>query len=264
MEINQNERAYLYKAGLALLVILALYFGIKTIAEIKSYRFIGGGATATNTISFNGVGEVSALPNLATFNLTIRESGVTTKEAQDKATAKEKAVIDFLDKLGVDKKDVKTENYNVYPKYDYGTPCYGYGPCRPQEAKIVGYEVSENVSVQVRDLEKVGEVVQGAGTLKVAEISGPNYSIEKEDALKAEARRIAIEDAKNKAEALSRDLGVHLIRIVSFSENVNYPMPYYAKNLAMDMVSEGAAQAPALPTGENKITSNVTITYEIR
>ena len=63
---------------------------------------------------------------------------------------------------------------------------------------------------------------------------------------------------------LSKDLGVHLIRIVSFSENGNYPMPLFAKGMMADSVTVSSAPAPELPTGENKITSNVTITYEIR
>ncbi|MFA5791693.1 MAG: SIMPL domain-containing protein [Candidatus Paceibacterota bacterium] len=267
METLNKEKSILMKAGFVLLVILCVYFGTKIFTEIKGYNFIGGGATASNTISFDGKGEVSAAPDLATVNFTIRDDQKELKNAQDKVTAKEKAVLAFLEDQKIAKKDIKTENYSSYPKYDYGIPCYGgMGmPCRQDAPKIVGYEVSEYISVKVRDLTKVGEIIKGIGVLGISEINGPNFSIENEDQFKEQARKMAIEEAKDKAKALSRDLGVRLVRIVNFSENGNYLMPMYAKGLGMmDSAISASSPSPELPTGENKITSNVIITYEIR
>ena len=265
MEITTNEKSRLVKVVVVFLILLSVYFTVKIISEMKNYRYIGGGTPASNVISFDGKGEVMASPDLATVSFTIRETSKEMKDAQTKATAKETAALDFLDKSGIAKKDIKTESYSSYPKYDYGTPCY-YGsmvPCRQDTPKIVGYEVSEYVSVKIHDLAKVGEIVKGVGAVGISEISGPNFSVEKEDELKAEARKMAIDEAKAKAKTLSKDLGVRLVRIVSFSENGNYPMMYAAKGM-MDSEERISAPAPELPTGENKITSNVTITYEIR
>lgn len=266
MEKTEKGKSFLIKVGIVLLIILSLYYLAKTITEIKGYKYIGGGAPASNVMSFDGTGEITASPDIATVSLTIRENAKTMKDAQDKATAKETAVLNFLDKSGIDKKDIKAESYNSYPKYDYGTPCYGYGmPCPQSVPKIIGYEVSEYMSVKIRDLAKVGDVVQGIGNVGISEINGPDFSIEKEDQLKEQARQMAIDEAKTKAKTLARDLGVQLVRIVGFSENGNSPMPMYAKGvMAADSIGGGANPAPALPTGENKITSNVTITYEIR
>lgn len=264
MEILNKESTFLTKTGVVFLIVLALYFFTKTVVEVKNYNNLPAG-TIVNTISFQGDGEVFAVPDLATVSLTIRETAKDVKTAQDKVTTKESAVLEFLDKNDIDKKDIKTENYSSYPKYDYGIPCYGgVGiPCRQDAPKIIGYEVSEYISVKIRDLANVGKVLQGIGAVGVSEISGPNFSIENEDNLKAEARKLAIEDAKAKAKILSNDLGVSLVRIVSFSENGNYPMMYSVKGAGvMDSVS--SAPSPELPTGENKIISNVTITYEIR
>ncbi len=138
-------------------------------------------------------------------------------------------------------------------------------PCVPTESKIIGYEVSEYISVKVRDLAKSGDIVKGLGDIGISEINGPNFSIENEDKLKEEARKMAIDEAKEKAKALARDLGVRLVRIVNFSENGNYPMPMYAEGMmAKDSVVSSSLRSPELPTGENKIISNVIITYEIR
>ncbi len=267
MEALNNGKSNLVKVIVVLGVIVSLYFVVKIVSEIKSYGFIGGGAPASNTISFDGKGEVTASPDLATVSFSIRETSKEMKDAQTKVTTKETAVLDFLDKSGIAKKDIKTESYTSYPKYDYGVPCYGgYGmPCRQDAPKIIGYEVSEYVSVKIHDLEKVGEVVKGIGAVGISEITGPNFSIDKEDEFKAQARKMAIDEAKEKAKTLSKDLGVRLVRIVSFSENGNgyYPMAYAAKGM-MDSMESAPSSTPQLPTGENKITSNVTITYEIR
>lgn len=267
MEIPIKEKSRLIVVALVLMIIVSLYFLAKTVSEVKSYRFIGGGTTASNVISFDGKGEISASPDLATVSLTIRENAKEMKDAQTKVTTKETAVLAFLEKSGIAKKDIKTESYNSYPQYDYGTPCYNYGgmPCRQVVPKIIGYEVSEYITVKVRDLTKAGEVVAGIGALNISEISGPDFTVEKEDQLKEQARKMAIDEAKTKAKTLAKDLGVSLVRIVGFSENGNFPMPMYGRDTMMvGGAVEKAASAPTLPAGENKITSNVTITYEIR
>lgn len=266
MEILNNNKSYLLKGILALAIIMSLYFAVKTIAEIKKYNYIGEGTAGMNTINFEGKGEVTASPDLATISFTIRENAVLLKDAQDKATAKEKLALDFLDKSGIAKKDIKAESYNSYPQYDYGNPCYSsYGMSCTRTRKITGYEVSEYVSVKVRDLTKAGDIVKGIGAIGISEMNGPDFSIEKEDELKAQARKLAIDDAKAKAEVLAHDLGVKLVRIVNFSENGYYPMPMYASGGMMAKEDRAvSAPAPQLPTGENKITSNISITYEIR
>lgn len=281
MEILNNEKSNLVKAIFALMIILSLYFLMKTISEIKNYNFIGGGAPASNTISFDGKGEVSASPDLATIGFTIREDAKEMKDAQNKVTTKENAVLNFLNKSGIAKKDIKTENYSSYPKYEYRNAVCppipmgaGYSGitvsptspyyCPPGKQALIGYEVSENISVKIHDLAKAGEIVKGIGAVGISDMNGPNFSIENEDALKEQARKIAINDAKVKAEVLSNDLGVRLVRIVNFSENGNYPIMYAKGMMVADSASNAPSPSPELPTGENKITSNVTITYEIR
>ncbi len=265
MDILNDQKSLLVKTTLVLVVILSLYFLTKTVSEIKNYKNMPMGSNAVNTMSFSGTGEVFAAPDLATINFTIRDSQKELKSAQDKVTAKEKSALAFLEAQNIDKKDIKTENYSSYPRYDYATPCYGgVGvPCRQDAPKVIGYEVSEYITVKVRDLTKAGDVVKGIGAIGVSEISGPNFTIENEEGLKEKARKIAIDDAKAKAKILTKDLNVRLVRVVNFSENGNYPMMYSSKGAEMmDGVSNPSS--PELPTGENKITSNVTVTYEIR
>ncbi len=110
------------------------------------------------------------------------------------------------------------------------------------------------------------EKLQSLGAVGVSDLSGPNFSIDNEENLQAEARKKAIDDAKAKAEALADDLGVKLGRVANFSEGGRYGGPiYYGKEMMAVDSSTGSAPAPAnIPKGENTISSDVTITYELR
>jgi uncharacterized protein YggE len=257
------------KALVALLIVLAVFVGLKSLAAIKQFRFIGSGTTATNTVSVSGEGEAFAIPDIAEVTATIRKEAKTAKDAQAQIAKIEKAALEYLKGSGIAEKDIKTTSYNSYPKYEWqeGTvTCLAIGcpPSRPGKNVLTGYEITETITIKVRDTEKVGDIIDGLTKAGVNEVQGPNYTIDDETKVQADARDKAITDAKVKAEALAKSLGVKLVRIVNFSEGGGgYPTPMYAKaEMAFDN-SAGSA-APELPKGENKYVSNVTITYEIR
>ncbi len=264
-----DSKIKLFKAFTVLAMLSAVLVGAMIISEVKGYRFIGGGVSATNTISVSGEGEVFATPDIANISFTVREEAKKVSDAQDKVTIKIKSALASVRKLGVDDKDIKTQNYSSYPKYEWqeGTvTCLAIGcpPSRPGKQVIVGYEVSQTVTIKVRDLEKANAIVDGLATVGVTEMQGPNFAIDDEDGLKAEARKIAIDKARAKAEVLAKDLGVSLVRIVSFSEGGYYPMYARATMVSMEKGIGGDVGAPEIPQGEEKITSSVTVTYEIR
>jgi len=232
---------------------------------IGSLRGTDGSAKdIQNTISFTGHGEVKAVADIASFSLTIRQEAKTVKDADAKVAVIEKKVLEFLKTNSVEDKDIKAESVSFSPKYEnkIAMPCTQYG-CPPTSSVIVGYESYENITVKVRNTDNAGTIKQGLGSLGVENLYGPNFAIDDTDALQASARKLAIDEAKAKAEKLASDLGVRLGKVTSFSEGNNYPVPMmYAK---ADMAVAGTASAPAqLPKGENTITSDVTITYEIR
>ncbi|HXK39099.1 MAG TPA: SIMPL domain-containing protein, partial [Candidatus Paceibacterota bacterium] len=136
----------------------------------------------------------------------------------------------------------------------------------PGKQVLVGYEVSQTLSVKVRDTKMAGDLLSGVGSRGATEVSGLSFTIDDEDALKAEARDKAIAQAKSKAEVLAKSLGVSLVRVVGFYENEG-GMPIYAYGLGGDermMTSSAPKASPEIPVGQNKIVSNVSVTYEIR
>jgi uncharacterized protein YggE len=248
------------RALVGFMIVVSLFFVVKGIAALKQYQYIGSGTTATNTVAVSGTGEAFAVPDIAAINFTVSNDAKTMEGAQ-KALA-------YLKTQGIDDKDIKTEDFSANPKYEWqATPaiaCIASMPCPSGGNNVaVGYTVSQTVSVKVRKTDIAGAIVTGLGTAGVTNISGPNFTVDNPDAVSAQARSKAIDDAKAKANELAKELGVKIIRIVNFSENGNNPYPMYM-NEKMDSVGAAAPQAASLPVGQNKYTSNVTITYEIR
>ncbi len=270
-EVSKAERDYrknLYGALGLLALILCAFFILKFLTELRAQKEI-----SSSTITIGGYGEVQAVPDIANVYFTITKEGKTVKEAQDAVAEVEKGAIDSLKTNDVEEKDVQASNASFYPKYEYQSPsgarlsCNQWG-CPPSAGKqvIIGYEASESINVKVRNTDSVGKIMQDLGTMGVTNLNGPDFSIDDEEALKVEARREAIENAKEKARTLARDLGVRLGKISSFSEDGGAYPYMFAKTESMNAEGDMMAQsAPAaLPRGENTIASQVTITYEIR
>lgn len=264
-EIHIMPPALMVKAAATALGMLALFLLVATASELRSFKYIGAGISPTNTINVSGQGEVFAIPDTATFSFTVSETGKDVASAQTKATKKTNDTIDYLKKEGIAEIDIKTTDYSVNPQYEWSTQiCTSNGYCPPGRQTIIGYEVSQTILVKIHDTDKAGTLLSGVGSRGVSNVSGLNFTVADEDALKAEARDKAITEAKTKAEVLAKSLGVSIVRVVAFNEN-NYggPVPMYAK---MEIMSADSSlgEAPEIPTGQNKITSDVSVTYEIR
>jgi hypothetical protein len=263
---HMHHKKYVAQAAVAALILLTVFLFAQTISVLKEYRYIGAGLSATNTISVSGEGEVFAVPDIATFTFSVREEADDVATAQDAAAESSNSIIAFLKGEGIEEKDIKTTSYNVYPRYEYQQAVCRDGYCPPSgERELVGYEVSQSIQVKVRDTDKAGALLSGVGSRGVSDVSGLSFEIDDDDALQQEARRAAIADARDKAQVLARDLGVTLVRVVNFNESGGgVPIMYARAEMSMDSSGFGGSIAPDVPVGENKIVSNVTITYEIR
>ncbi len=248
-----------------LTIVLIAFVGIHTIKSFGGRGHMGGFDNSQHTIVVAGKGEIVAIPDIATFTFSVVEQASTVSDAQNKATEKMNKALEALKSLDVNEKDVKTVDYSAYPRYEYlNQVCTMYSCPVSGSQKLIGYEVRQTIMVKVRNVADAGKVLGEIGKTGVSDISGINFTVDDQDSKVREARKSAIDDAKSQAEQLAKDLGVKLGKIVSFNESGNYPMPMYAvKDMAMGM-GGSAESAPQLPTGESKITSNVTIVYEIK
>jgi len=245
----------IHKTILTWLAIVFLFF--TTLFMIVSIEHKVNTATTTNTVSFSGEGKVLAKPDVAVVQLAIVTEADTSKIAQDENSEKSNRVISFLKNQGIEDKDIKTTSYNIYPQYTY--PRFG----EPVEPEITGYQVNQTVQVKIRDLGKVSGILDGVVGAGVNQVNSLSFEIDDPEELKNQAREMAIEDAKNKADGLKDQLGIKLGRIVNFSENTGgWPIPIYERALDSDGGFGGGG--PSVPVGENEIVVNISITYQIK
>lgn len=262
---DPNDKKQIGKYTMVLIVVLAVFVGIKAINALKEYSFIGENVPAMNVISVTGKGEVSVKPDVASFTYSVVEEGKTPGEAQDKATKKNNAILAALKDGEIAEKDIKTVSYNIYPKYEYtASVCTAYA-CPPGKSVISGYEISQSIELKVRNIEKAGDMLALVGGLGVSNVSGLNFVVDDMEALKSEVRKQAIIDAKEKAKVLSKELGIKFDEIISFYESNDQPYPIMSERAYGGMMTADVAKvSPEVPSGENKLTTQVTITYSVK
>lgn len=254
-----------------LLVILVLILSVVSLgaysySTYKQSKYIFGGQ---NTVSVAGKGEIFAKPDLATFSFSVDAEAPDAAAAQEKSATAINAIYEYLKGNGVEEKDIKTSGYALNPKYRWEqAACTPYGGCPQGKQILEGYQVNQTITVKVRDTAKAGDLISNVGENGATNISGLSFTIDDDEKLKREARELAIKDARENAKKLADDLGVRLGRMVSYYEDQGYPTPMYdmAQSYRGESagMSKDASFAPSLPSGENTITSNVTIIYELR
>jgi len=243
-----------------LLVVLVGYYIVSTVEKAKQIGYIGGGIN-NNVINVSKQGVVYATPNLAQISFSViaeeEEVGDAIKENNEKSSA----VIEILKAQGVSETDIKTTYFNVYPLYEWhktdSADIYSTGT-----RVLVGYEATETIEVKVRDVEKIGSLIEGAVGAGANQVSSLQFVVENEEAFKAQARAKAITDARAEAIQTAQALGVKLGKIVSFSES-SY-IPYYKSTSAVGMGGGAEAADSSISTGENKIEVTVNIVFEIK
>jgi len=147
-----------------------------------------------NVITVSATSEVYAKPDLALTTFSVISEAKTVGAAMQDNTTKMNAVTTFVKSQGVEDKDIKTTNFNISPRYEWRE--------KTGERVLVGYEVSQSLQVKMRDLAKIGDIIQGATEAGANQVSDLQFTIDNEDALKEEARGKAIEEAKTKAGSL--------------------------------------------------------------
>lgn len=239
-------------AGLVL-VTLVVFLGVKTRNAYAERDYIGKAVRDRDVITINGHARVTVKPDLALVDLGMYSEGATVASVQSGNTEKMNAIIDAIKKMGVKDADVQTSNYNLQPKIDWSTG----------KQNITGYTLSQSINVKVRDLNKVGEVIEKAVALGANQVNGIQFTVDDPTALQDEARLKAIQDARTKAGALASALDLVLIKVVTFGEFGGTPSPMpYGVGGAMYAMEKSAA--PSAQPGSLDVDMNVAVTFEVR
>lgn len=204
-----------------------------------------------------GEGESTLKPDIALLSLSVMREAATAREAMTANNDAMSKVIAAMKESGVADRDLQTSGIQIAPRYNYTNK-----PDGTQDAQLVAYQVTNTISVRVRNLAKTGELIDKSVTLGVNQGGSITFLNEDAKPATAEARKKAVVDAMEKAKTLAEAAGVTLGRVIEMSE-LNYaqpPIPIEAKAFARD---QGAAAAP-VEAGENAYRVQVNMTFELR
>lgn len=213
----------------------------------------------TNTISVTGLAKVATIPDLVTVNFIAETSGQTSQEATQKNSEVIDELITSLVKEGFERKDIQTQNFNVYPDYKW------INNQRIENGYKATHQIRVELSTDRSDL--IGDVID-AGVAAGAGVSYINFELtqEKQNTLKAEAMKLAAQDAKIKAEAVAEGLGKKTGKIVSLSvDDFGYrPWSVYSGNAMLESAAEAKVATTNIAPSEQEIQASVRAVYKIR
>lgn len=217
----------------------------------------------------SGEGKVVLVPDIAQFSFSVlTEGGADIAKLQTENSEKINRAIKFLKEQDLADKDIKTESYNLSPRYQNvscGFPVPG-GPRVCPPPSIVGYTISQTVSVKIRkdNFDKIGRLLAGVIEQGANTVSELNFSIDDPAAAENEARAEAILQAKEKAEAVARAAGFSLGQLLAIEEGI--VAPYRKSVFAESGLAAGAAPLPPpdIEPGVQEIRVNLSLRYEIK
>ena len=208
--------------------------------------------TMERTVTVSASGTVSAEPDEATISTGVTSESKTAREALSKNTDAMKKVIAELKAQGVAAKDIQTSQFNVEPVYVY--------PKEGQPPVVTGYRVTNSVAVRVRNLDKLGGVLDQLVTVGANQIGGISFDVSKAETLKDDARKDAMANALRRAKLLATAGGAEVGEVMQISEDVSYqgPQPVMYAKRAM------AAEAAPVERGSQQLEARVTVTWKLK
>ena len=211
-----------------------------------------GHASDPPTLTVTGTGEVSVAPDMATLRIGVETRAETAAAAVAANNQAAQAIIDTVKENGVAAEDIQTANFSVSPVYDETS----YQ--RPEGPRIVGYQATNQVVTRIRDLDRLPELLDATVGSGANRIDGLEFALADDTATADEARRLAVQDARRKAEVLAEAAGVRLGEIRSIGETGGGPLPIYDRA----MRAEAAASVP-IERGQTTVTASVQIVWDI-
>ena len=203
----------------------------------------GGSATIDGGITVTGLGSVDTVPDRAQLSFDVQASGTTAVQALDRAAAESRAVNEALRAAGIARADLQTAQMSLQPR-------------RSEQGVVTGFDATTTVIAKVKDLPRVGRVIDAAVRAGASGVYGPSLSKTDTDALYGAALKAAIADARAKAQTIASASGVALGRVTNVVEGGSaQPMPFAAADAAVKQT-----EVPLEP-GTQEIQASVTVTF---
>ena len=240
------------KNTLAIFIALLLLVGFMKLFNLSIPLSITQSNTSSE-LSVVGEGKVEVVPNVAYVDVGVTVNRATTSQAaQTEINTKNKAILDAMTKLGIDKKNIKTSNYSVYPMFNYDSG---------REVQD-GYTGNVTITIKTEKVELVSDVVSAATAAGANQVQGTRFEVEDPAKYREEARAKAIANAKEQAQKIAKDLDIKLGKVVNVTEYSpsGVAVPMYA--MEKSAVSNAGGGGPAVEPGTQTITTVVTLYFQ--
>ena len=223
----------------ALFIISILFISMSYGQEVKQVP----------QINVSGEGKIKVIPDEATIAVTVETKGNIAKDVKKQNDEKIEAVLKFIKKMNLAPADYKTQRVALNPQYDY-------------EKKKHNYNATQTIEILLRDLSKYDELMDGLVDSGINRIDNVTFQSSKLAQYESEARKLAMKDAKMKAEDYVSVLGQKVGKAMTISDNSNsyQPQPVYARMKSMAM-EDSSAPRETLAVGEINIIANVTVSF---
>ena len=210
----------------------------------------------SRTVAVTGSATLFAKADMATFSISVSEIAATTKEAQLKANEKVALLLEKIASFGIEEKDIKTTNLNIYPEYTY----------KDNERVLVGQRVSQTLFVTVRIIGEqsilLSSLIDSVGEVSSITINSITFGKEESEIEKKESRALAMQKAAEKASEYAASANLTLGKAISISEEAQY-----TNQIGPVFRAESVATFKAdtsLPSGEIEISSTVYVVYQLK
>ena len=202
-------------------------------------------------LSVSASANATRVPDVASLSTGVVTQAADANAALKANSAQMSKVVAAIRAAGIAERDIQTSGINLNPQYRYA---------ENQPPTITGYQASNTVNIKVRDIAKLGEVLDALVASGANQVNGPSFEIDQPEAAYDEARQAALKKAQARAEMYAKSLGLRVRRIVSISEGGGFrpPMPMM-KAMAMDARAESAPVAP----GETTLSANLDVVFEL-
>src|SRR3989344_5992183 len=233
-----------------ILILIATLIALFLIKQLDIFYPISVTNRAVSAeLSVVGEGKVDVVPDTANVQAGITAEDKTVQEVEGKINEINNKIVSALERLGIDKKDIKTSNYSINPSYDF-TP--------NGRNNISGYTGNASLVITVRKQELVSQVITAATEAGANQVYNSGFTVDDPSKYREEARNKAIQNAKDQAQKLSKELGIKLGKVVNIVEST----PGHDGIVPFLRSEAGLGGAPDLQPGSQTITSVVTLYFE--
>ncbi|MDW8851040.1 SIMPL domain-containing protein [Flavobacterium sp. MMLR14_040] len=201
-------------------------------------------------INVNGEGKVKVAPDQVLISATVETKGNNAKDVKKQNDEKMDAVLKFIKKMNVPTADFKTKQVALNPQYDY-------------EKKKTSYNATQTVEIVLKDLSKYDELMEGLVQQGINRLDKVSFETSKLVQLQSDARKLAMKDAKVKAEDYVSVLGqkVGKAYVISDNSQIYHPQPMYAAMRMKESADTMGASNETLAIGEIEVTANVSVSF---